>query len=481
MHGTYEALLDDPDVDAVYIPLPNGLHGAWTVGRSRPASTCCARSRSPPTPTRPPRSRQPPSGTACVVMEAFHWRYHPLRQRLVEIVGSGELGEIRRSRRGVLPAAEASRHPLEPGAGGRVADGRRLLRGAPAPDRRRCGAGRRAGRRVRPAKFTGGGVDRALAGKLRWGGGLEASLRCGFANGAHPVDLHLRVVGSKGEVLARNPIAPHLGGHLVVRQGGRRTYEWADRTPSYTYQLRAFVDAVRDGTPFPTTAADAVRNMAVIDAAPDGRRRDAAEADPGADESAWSDGVSRLAEIDLAFADDAPLRLVLHAEIAATPDDVYAALSDDPATWTWFPSLQGGRFPGDSHGVGDPREVRIGGTTIAETILAADPGQRWAYRVDAMQIPIAKALVEVWDLAEVPATSTRPAATRDHLHVRTRAKPAERPHRRSHGCRDRNPVREGRPQPRTRPRHPLHGLTRRQQRRSSHRHPPNFGPPVVPA
>jgi uncharacterized protein YndB with AHSA1/START domain len=122
--------------------------------------------------------------------------------------------------------------------------------------------------------------------------------------------------------------------------------------------------------------------------------------------------VSRLAEVELAFADDAPLRLVLHAELAATPDEVYGALSDDPATWTWFPGLQGGRFPAGTNGVGDPREVRIGGTTIAETILAADPGRRWAYRVDAMQIPIAKALVEVWDLAEVPATSTRAAATR---------------------------------------------------------------------
>ena len=122
--------------------------------------------------------------------------------------------------------------------------------------------------------------------------------------------------------------------------------------------------------------------------------------------------MSRLAEVGLAFADEAPLRLVLHAEIAATPDEVYGALSDDPSAWTWFPSLQGGRFPAGTNAIGDPREVRIGGTTIAETILAADPGRRWAYRVDAMQIPIAKALIEVWDLAEVSATSTRPAATR---------------------------------------------------------------------
>ncbi len=121
--------------------------------------------------------------------------------------------------------------------------------------------------------------------------------------------------------------------------------------------------------------------------------------------------MSRLAEVDLAFVQHAPLRLVLHAEVPATPDAVYAALSDDPATWTWFPTLTGGRFPSDARGVGAPREVTVGGTTISETVLSAEPGRQWAYRIDDMQVPIAKALIELWDLAEVPATSTRPAAT----------------------------------------------------------------------
>jgi predicted dehydrogenase len=115
------------------------------------------------------------------------------------------------------------------------------------------------------ATLTAGGVDRELSGELRFIDGPTASLRCGFLSTSRPLDLHLRITGSEGEMLAVNPVAPHLFGHLRVKVGNQRRIEWADRTPSYTYQLRAFVDAVRDGTPFPTTPADAVRTMEVID------------------------------------------------------------------------------------------------------------------------------------------------------------------------------------------------------------------------
>lgn len=267
VHGTYVALLENPDVDAVYIPLPNGLHGVWTRRAIEAGKHVLCEKPFAANATEAAEVAALADASDRVVMEAFHWRYHPLMQRLIDVTASGELGDISALDAGFcFPLLK--RHDIRWSrelAGGSLMDA-----GCYAVHQLRSVVG--AVHEGEPSvvsalgKFTGDGVDRAFTGKLRWNDGPEASLRCGFANLRHPVDLHLRVVGTRGEVLARNPIAPHLGGHLVVRGSGRRTYEWADRTPSYTYQLRAFVDAVRDGTPFPTTTADAVRNMAVIDA-----------------------------------------------------------------------------------------------------------------------------------------------------------------------------------------------------------------------
>ncbi len=267
VHDSYDALLDDDTIDAVYIPLPNGLHGAWTHRALDAGKHVLCEKPFTANAAEAAEVAAHAAGGDRVVMEAFHWRYHPLMQRLIDLVGSGELGEISHLDAGFcFPLLK--RHDIRWSralAGGSLMDA-----GCYAVHQLRSVVG--AVHDGEPtvtdamAKFTGGGVDRALRGSLRWDGGPTASLRCGFANLAHPIDLHLRVTGAEGEVLARNPIAPHLGGHLVVRVGRRRTYEWADRIPSYTYQLRAFVDAIRDGTPFPTTAEDAVRTMAVIDA-----------------------------------------------------------------------------------------------------------------------------------------------------------------------------------------------------------------------
>jgi predicted dehydrogenase len=207
-----------------------------------------------------------------VVMEAFHWRYHPLNTAVLDAVAAGDFGQITDVRGAVcfpLPKPSDIRWSRAL-AGGSLMDAgcypinmvRAVMAAAGATEPTVTGA---------KAAFTNGGVDRALRGTLHWSAATETdgttgAIRCGMFDPFHPVDIRLAITGTGGSVRVRNPLAPQLFGHAVYRRDGRRRVERATRTPSYTFQMVAFRDAIREGTPFPSTAHDAVANMAVIDA-----------------------------------------------------------------------------------------------------------------------------------------------------------------------------------------------------------------------
>ena len=96
VHDSYEALIADPDIDAVYNPLPNGLHGKWTrAALAAGKHVLCEK----PFTANADEAREIAELAAKsdrVVMEAFHYRYHPLALRIEEIIASGELGKLQR-------------------------------------------------------------------------------------------------------------------------------------------------------------------------------------------------------------------------------------------------------------------------------------------------------------------------------------------------------------------------------------------------
>ena len=115
------------------------------------------------------------------------------------------------------------------------------------------------------AAWTRGGVDRWLTAELRFPGERTARLTCALLSAAG-IRVSARVVGERGHLSALNWVAPQLGHRLwVVTEAGRRVERLAGEG-SYDAQLRAFVAAVRAGTPFPTDPRDAVANMRAIDA-----------------------------------------------------------------------------------------------------------------------------------------------------------------------------------------------------------------------
>src|SRR4051812_9748216 len=94
VHESYDALLADPSIDAVYNPLPNGLHGKWTIAALEAGKHVLCEKPFTANADEAVTVAAVAQRTGLVVMEAFHYRYHPLAQWLVEIANDGTLGTI---------------------------------------------------------------------------------------------------------------------------------------------------------------------------------------------------------------------------------------------------------------------------------------------------------------------------------------------------------------------------------------------------
>ncbi|GAA2065591.1 SRPBCC family protein [Streptomyces albiaxialis] len=113
----------------------------------------------------------------------------------------------------------------------------------------------------------------------------------------------------------------------------------------------------------------------------------------------------RLRPVELDFADTAPLRLSFTGDVGATRESVYRALAEEVADWPrWFSAVTE-VTPADE---GRGRFVRLrGGGFFRETIMAAQPVERYAYRVDETNAPGVRAMLEDWTLAVSPSGGTR--------------------------------------------------------------------------
>jgi Polyketide cyclase / dehydrase and lipid transport len=111
-------------------------------------------------------------------------------------------------------------------------------------------------------------------------------------------------------------------------------------------------------------------------------------------------GFRSFRPVEADFLANAPRLITTSAVVAAPRPEVFAALSGDPATWTWFPGFsdQGKWLTDGPRGAGSRREVRVGGISYRETILVWEEPERWGFRVDEATAPIAHALAEEYRL-----------------------------------------------------------------------------------
>ena len=259
----YEDVVADPDVDAIYIPLPNSLHAAWTIAALEAGKhVLCEKPFTSNAAEAETVARVAAQHPDLVVMEAFHYRYHPVAIRMREIIDSGELGTLRHVEAALcfpLPRFGDIRYRYD------LAGGATMDAGCYAVHLARL-LGREEPAVVSAhAKLRGHDIDRAMTAQLQFPSGHTGSVTASMWS-SNLLRISARAVGDRGELSVLNPVGPQYFHRLVVRADGNRRVERLSRRPTYEFQMEAFRDAVLRGAPVLTPPADAIANMQVIDA-----------------------------------------------------------------------------------------------------------------------------------------------------------------------------------------------------------------------
>jgi predicted dehydrogenase len=257
-HGSYEQLLADPEIDAVYISLPNSGHLEWSSRALRAGKhVLCEK----------PLGRDPAAVAAAfdlataqdrLLAEGFMYRHNPQTARVTELVAAGAIGPLRliRAAFGFRLTGDGDVRLSAALGGGALMDvgcycvsAARLLAGEPVE--------------VTAQQLTGGdGVDVQLAGTLRFSGGELGLFDCGFASAARD---ELELVGQDGSLFLDDPW--HCRTPVIELRTGSGV-ERIELAVSDSYRLEAenFSAAIRGDTEPLLGRADAVGQAATIEA-----------------------------------------------------------------------------------------------------------------------------------------------------------------------------------------------------------------------
>ena len=250
-HGSYEALLADPEVDGVYISLPNSMHVDWSIRALEAGKHVLCEKPLTRRAADAERAFDAAEQAGRVLTEAFMYRHHPQTARVAELVSDGAIGELRALRAVFsFPLGRTEDVRLRPELdGGALMDvgcycvsGARLLAGEPE--------------RVYGEQVPGpSGVDITFAGTLRFPGDVVATFH---ASMALPGRQELEALGSEGTLLVQAPWRVDFGGDVLLRRGDRVERIEVPHADAYQLELDDFAAAAAGERPPLLGHADAV-------------------------------------------------------------------------------------------------------------------------------------------------------------------------------------------------------------------------------
>ncbi|HET7578079.1 MAG TPA: Gfo/Idh/MocA family oxidoreductase [Bacillales bacterium] len=264
-YDSYEALLSDPEIDAVYIPVPNALHAEWTAKAAEAGKHVLCEKPAALTAEEAQQMIEACRKADVLFMEAFMYQFHPQHEKVKSIIASGEIGQVKlmRSRFAFkLADLENVRFDRQLGGGSLydvgcycIHSSRYILGAEPIKAYARA--------HIDP-KFE---VDLTATGVLTFENGIQALFDCSFET--VPGE-HYEVIGDKGSIRVQGPYRPDKNedgkGRIIILDANGETREERVSGDSYTLQVEHFSQCVLDGSEPAYSGEQTLQNMKVIDA-----------------------------------------------------------------------------------------------------------------------------------------------------------------------------------------------------------------------
>jgi D-xylose 1-dehydrogenase (NADP+, D-xylono-1,5-lactone-forming) len=260
-YGSYEALLEDADIEAVYISLPNSLHVAWTLRALEAGKHVLCEKPFSRRPEDVERAFDLAESAGLVLSEGFMWRHHPQSSRLAQLVAEGAIGRLRLVR-AAFSFQLAEEHGADDARFRPELDGGSLMDvGCYCVNAIRFVAGEPE--RVQADQVVGAsGVDVCFTATLRLPDDVLAHFDCGFVL---PFRDELELVGEGGSLYVKDPWHIRSPG-IELREGNGVEHIEVAPANSYRLELGNVCDAIRGDAPLVLGREDAVAQARTIEA-----------------------------------------------------------------------------------------------------------------------------------------------------------------------------------------------------------------------
>ncbi|AZG48481.1 Gfo/Idh/MocA family protein [Gordonia insulae] len=264
---SYDEVINDPEVDVVYNPLANSLHGRWNLTAVAAGKAVLSEKPFARNATEARQVADAARAAGVPILEGFHYLFHPLMARTFELLDAGAIGAVRDVEVVMAMPAPGDDDPRWSYdlAGGALMDlGCYALHVSRALGRWCGGRPEISGGR---AVLRGPQIDESAVLDIRYPNGATGTHAVSMVAGEYVFSL--RIVGDDGSLYLHDYLGPSRDDRLTVvsSKDGTVRVEHLGTRSTYTYQLEALAASIRHGSALPIDLDDAVENMRYLDEA----------------------------------------------------------------------------------------------------------------------------------------------------------------------------------------------------------------------